>query len=504
MSPPLPSSTHWAPAGLRNLSDCTSGPPSSSADEVRCTHATKVARTTTTPSSSSSPPVPPLLPPPVVGAASVRKAPIRPRCVEARLCRLLAGLPPAARRALLLRLFTQPQRLALERWLLGRRGRGGAGLLGGPSSPPPPPPGERGSEDSKKSESVPGRSRSGVYGVQRHAHSGGLGPARYRAKVSAGPFHLTTAYTGSLDRARRYAEVLLRIRERVRRATAAASATVAGAERDEEGEEEVSFRRAVFEELEALGPDAARDLRLRFSASVPAKFWVGRPLGTPCFAAADAGGRGLEAGLRAWRRLRDLRSLVYTGASNRHTSLLRRHDRRELLAVWTRRAGRCTKRVSARLRALEATRRGVIHRGEALEEEEEDGEIPSAAARATGLTCFACADDGHASTHAISGRLDTAPDPYASEAKVKSIGGPRGTKSIGGPRETKSIGGPQETNSIGGPRETKSIGGPRETKSIGGQRETKSIGGRHSMPNAPVPRALLLQLLVRRWSRTQS
>ncbi|CAK0799206.1 unnamed protein product, partial [Prorocentrum cordatum] len=195
--------------------------------------------------------------------------------------------------------------------------------------------------------------RSGIAGVHSHRRKGRL---LYRASIVAGPFRITTGFSASPDRAEQHLQILHSLRDRICAATGSAvegGGYCRGVE--------ARFRAAVATEPRPLGfgPGAPR---LYFYASVPAGYWVGRPLTTPSFPVAD----GLEVGLQAWRRLSEARGAVFLGRTNRYT-MLQHHDPAELDAAWIRlrqvhidiwsEVGRCPRRLASRLRELESRRR---------------------------------------------------------------------------------------------------------------------------------------------------
>lgn len=135
---------------------------------------------------------------------------------------------------------------------------------------------------------------------------------------------------------------------------------------------EDNFRAAVLGTLaeQRLDPQA---MGLRFYVRVRS-LWVPQPLSTPAYAIAE-----LEAGLRAWRLLREARGLGTEGAcGGSHWETLRQ----AYLGVMEE-AGRCTARVAARLdrlrqvqlarqerraRVLERTRNAAESRRQARQE----------------------------------------------------------------------------------------------------------------------------------------
>ncbi|CAK0837212.1 unnamed protein product, partial [Prorocentrum cordatum] len=101
----------------------------------------------------------------------------RRQAPEARLFRLLGRLGRRERHAVILRCFTEPQRRALERWILTERPEASAGA--------------RAKSRSRSTSAAPPRaprSRSGVCGVEGHLRAGVL---TYRASAAAGPFRVT-------------------------------------------------------------------------------------------------------------------------------------------------------------------------------------------------------------------------------------------------------------------------------------------------------------------------
>ncbi|CAE6958500.1 unnamed protein product [Symbiodinium natans] len=174
------------------------------------------------------------------------------------------------------------------------------------------------------------------------------GHISYEVLCRAGPFCLSTKWTRSREVAEQYAQVLNGIRQRVLQSDAA---------------EEVRFREAIAEELRHTGLRAREDLSLAFVAHVGARYWVGRTLETPRFAASGA---DLERGLMAYRRLREARMAVFEGACN-ELSLLMKHSPGELSEAWQRlrvvyldiweQAGHSRERVARRLDCLEAKQR---------------------------------------------------------------------------------------------------------------------------------------------------
>eukprot|EP00930_Biecheleria_cincta_P021937 TRINITY_DN16111_c0_g1_i3.p1 TRINITY_DN16111_c0_g1~~TRINITY_DN16111_c0_g1_i3.p1 ORF type:complete len:319 (+),score=43.42 TRINITY_DN16111_c0_g1_i3:288-1244(+) len=230
----------------------------------------------------------------------------RPARVEAELYHWLQKLDPKTRRIILLRQFSEPQRLALERWFLrrnvshARRGsiynakttlfqkkKTKAGLSNGRAF----------DLERLAPKRVP---RSGSRGVHVCTKGGRL---RYCASASIGPFLVTSRYLPDLSQVLRCRIILDRIQARMEKT-------------DRHGIPEQSFCAALEEETACLGPDITQ-MDLRFSVMVMAKHWVGTALKTPQFAVSSP--ESLQAGLRAYRLLKEARNSVYTGKTNRHS-----------------------------------------------------------------------------------------------------------------------------------------------------------------------------------------
>ncbi|CAJ1349039.1 unnamed protein product [Effrenium voratum] len=188
----------------------------------------------------------------------------------AALYQLLQRLSPERRRSLIERSFSQRQRLALERWILDAR----------PS--PSPARGVR-----RKRSAEPMDKACQGRGVHCRVHGG---RRLYRAHAAVGPFSVASRYDAKRATAERFRDVLAAMARRVAKARCA-----------EEVEE--LFRRALVEEPRKWGLNGREDMRLCFTASVPAKHWVGRSLATPRFGLTE-----LDLGLQAWQRLTQARS----------------------------------------------------------------------------------------------------------------------------------------------------------------------------------------------------
>jgi len=289
------------------------------------------------------------------------------RSLEAELYCWLQKLDPKSRRVILVRRFTEEQRLALERWILKQKvshadrverpcaakvrltatvklGRCHSCRITGSSKKP---------AAAKKKAVSCGRGSAGAGWKQPQSGSPGVhactkgGRLRYCATATVGPFLVTTRYLADLSQVRRFRAILSRMQARM--------ASCA----DQPGLAERTFRAVLEEERSRSGQDLIH-MDLRFSVTIMAKYWVGTALKTPQFLLASP--EGLEAGLRAFRLLHQARNVVYKGKTNRY-SILRWHSpeeldqawnriRRHYLAVWAN-AGFSLAKVSARLKALE-------------------------------------------------------------------------------------------------------------------------------------------------------
>mmetsp|Transcript_21212 Transcript_21212/g.73038 ORF Transcript_21212/g.73038 Transcript_21212/m.73038 type:complete len:580 (-) Transcript_21212:158-1897(-) len=198
------------------------------------------------------------------------------------------------------------------------------------------------------------------------------GRCAYAATGTVKGFRLFTRFDRDLVVAVRFRNVLIGIREAVH----CLCGTLDGGSRncaealevcavDSTRLEDV-FRHAVVEEPRKWGVDADRDMGLRFSICIGARYWVGRQLLSPRFPIS-----AIDDGLCAWRRLKEARSVVYLGPTNRY-SILQRHTPLELQAAWRQlrkvyldicvMAGKDREKVAASLLDLEASHASVRDR----------------------------------------------------------------------------------------------------------------------------------------------
>jgi len=305
----------------------------------------------------------------------------RPRGVEARLYSLLRRLDPQARRSVISGRMSETQRLSLERWIFGERAAAADAATSTTVFPPLLPASgtqivaaavgvsraSRAAASSCGIVTVPVRrlarpnaayptgpsgravGLSGVHGISCRTAAG---RRAYSARATAGPFHLSTRWHADFGKVVLFHRGLMAIRDRISAVRRC--------------EDQDRFCQLLVEELESHDLQAARDMGLRFVAVVSAKHWVGKTLATPSFPISD-----LRAGVLAWRRLSEARSLVYSGRTNMHTSL-QHNGPRELAAAWTRlrtvyldiweSAGHHRDVIDARLSVLEARQRPLRER----------------------------------------------------------------------------------------------------------------------------------------------
>jgi len=185
----------------------------------------------------------------------------RSKNVEAILYKLLQQLSPKERKCMVQEHFTEAQRLALERWILGQDE--------GPKR--------------KRSPSLEVRRKWSEGGVHCRFHAG---RSLWRAHATVGPFSVASRYDAARATAERFREVLCAMSKRVALASSI-------------DEVEEFFRAALLEEPRKWGLNGREDMRLCFTAFVSAKHWIGRSLTTPRFGVTE-----VEEGLRAWHKLR--------------------------------------------------------------------------------------------------------------------------------------------------------------------------------------------------------
>jgi len=332
----------------------------------------------------------------------------RPGRVEAELFRWLQKLDPKNRRIVLLRHFSEAQRLALERWFLRRKvshaRRSGLysvkkALVHNTKTKAALSNGRAFHLERSGPKRIP---RSGSRGVHVCTKGGQL---RYCASASIGPFLVTSRYLPDLSQVQRCRVVLDRIQARMETT-------------DRPDITEQVFCAALEEETSCLGPDITK-MDLRFSVTVMAKHWVGTALKTPQFAVSSP--ESLQAGLRAYRLLKEARNSVYTGKTNRH-SIFQRHSPEELenawrrirktyLAVWAE-AGFCSAKVAARLAVLEQRHRPhrlrLIQRWEA--KQGQPGMLRNLSASSLSRTKQ---EDPESYIHALLARWDVQPRMHA-------------------------------------------------------------------------------------------
>lgn len=265
--------------------------------------------------------------------------------IEAQLYTLLQQVPPAARRGLLTRHFSEPQRLLLEKWILQNR----------PQLAAPCP--QVCSQRVPTGQAALGSSGT-TAGISRLTRGG---RTTFRASVYAGPFRLFTGFSLDCEMVQRYWEVMVRIRNSVAATgTSGWSSDQSLGPEDARGfnELEARFRQALADEP-ILG-SAGKQLRLRFHSCIPARFWVGRPLVTPVF---FADGEQLEQGLGAWRRLALIRAELHMGRTN-GSNVVSSKGPSQMEAIWKRlraafleiwaETGHCPAKLEERLRSQEA------------------------------------------------------------------------------------------------------------------------------------------------------
>lgn len=245
---------------------------------------------------------------------------------EARLWRCLQRLPPEGRRTIIAGKLSQPQRLALERWVLQQRQADSALKAASQKR-------RHVQEESCRPApklSGPPKSRTGVTGVQSHQYNGHL---RYTTRIRCGPFSVHSRAVSDFASVLRMQQVLRGVKQRFDtlgggcelhcdRADGRAAARQADDLLDR-------LRHALLEVHE--GGKTAEEWGFGLTASVPSKFWIGKALETPLRpTTAD----GITACFNAWRRLFEAREVVYNGRMNRFSSLAVRHSSTELQEAW--------------------------------------------------------------------------------------------------------------------------------------------------------------------------
>lgn len=254
--------------------------------------------------------------------------------ISAQIYRLLQRLSPEVRRTLLIKRFSQAQRLSLERWILSSRAAIASKLplqqeklVPAIAAKMMPHIADLGVGVAKASDSEAMAAESwrhpwsiaGVRGIQSHRHKGRLS---YCTSVSVGPFSLHSRKTADFKEVLSFRRLLLSIQSRIIDSCGDAHGDCGVVEAD-------ALCAHLRKELEICDQDGIHDLGLRCVACIPAKHWVGKALATPRYALQD-----LQKCLIAWRRLHDVRCLVHIGRMNRHTSLSQRHSVDILARVW--------------------------------------------------------------------------------------------------------------------------------------------------------------------------
>lgn len=264
--------------------------------------------------------------------------------MESRLWHLLQQVPAAERRRIL-DTFSEPQRLALERWALSGRHR------------PAAPPKTKAATKLRKPRAVGGRT--GVPGICSHAHAGQI---RYDARVSCWPFRLSCRMSSDLTVVLKQLELLNSVKRRFVALVQQCSwrcGQGSCALRDFRWQ---CFSQCLAEELRNQQLDMELDIGLRFDACVPSYFLLGKRLHTPCFPVTCT---GLRLGHAAWRALYD--AVAVDGGEgakrrNRFTSLQRGMSQEDLQETWQKirhvyfsvwSAAQSRKRLAAQLGALE-------------------------------------------------------------------------------------------------------------------------------------------------------
>jgi len=331
-------------------------------------------------------------------------------CVESMLYHCLQAVTPMQRKSMLQCSFSQPQRLALEKWMLQHRRlcREGSGAK------------QKSMEDCARSsmrlmcheeeQSAPSPSRhvetqegnmlldKPLFGMVASSRRR-LGRTSYRAKLAVGPFFVATSYSEDVDEIQARVKALLHMRRAFLAALQAPAMESEGSSSTARDDAESSYRAVqqafkqaltVLQQEEASGCEAGGNpWHVRFFATVPAKAWVGRTLSTPCYATTAT---ELQTGLDAWKVLAIARGAVYQGQHHLHAADedadAHRHQltwsklRQAYVQIWTH-AGRCPQKVEEALQRLE---RKKLHgmqpspepcSASQMEHVQEDADVPS-------------------------------------------------------------------------------------------------------------------------------
>mmetsp|Transcript_17405 Transcript_17405/g.40668 ORF Transcript_17405/g.40668 Transcript_17405/m.40668 type:complete len:552 (+) Transcript_17405:298-1953(+) len=291
------------------------------------------------------------------------------RCVEALLFQCLQRVDAQERKSILRTCFSQPQRLALEKWILQNKGlpKPAEGFGASPSDGFDSP-GGRVEVTLPRQQAQQKAGGSPNFGVQTHAARGRLS---YRAKVIAGPFHLVTSYCKTRLEVQDRVQVLLRIRQSVTDAMKFHMTGHCGSQSlttmDKDGcvmpktvNEETArdALAAAFQDAlkQELGRVEHRSWHVRFYMTVAARAWVGKALATPSYDASNQ--EDLSRGLEAWQLLAAARGPVCPGLAAQDGAYLPRiwaKVRQAYIEIWMK-AGRKSEKIEKQLQKMELRR----------------------------------------------------------------------------------------------------------------------------------------------------
>ena len=298
-----------------------------------------------------------------------------PWSFEAQLWGLLQTVPSPERKELLQHL-SESQRRALERWALQAKAAAPAELGAVPAECPAE--GERARRARRRVKAAASmepraavarclsegktacKSKAGIPFVCSHR---GRGSLRFDARVSCWPFLLITKRSAHLPTVLSQREILLAVQHRFLQSQDAEASWQAGIGTHEM--QKLKWQRfvsAVSAEFEARQMSLTSDCGIRFEASVPANFLLGKRLQTPHFAVSEA---GLQKGYEAWQSLYSVhsRSLAegVRGRTNRFSAVAYSAEglqeawqkvRKSYAQLWQA-AGYSAKRLEAKLALLE-------------------------------------------------------------------------------------------------------------------------------------------------------